>query len=293
MTLDRRQPRSSLSTLIAVVVASYVLVWQFNLWFFTSDLSRTLALATAGWLNPNLLMFVPMTMIVLGIVLADRALHPEDLGLRRRDLAAGASVLMGLWVTIQFASWIGLILEGSPPAWHPNWTDPGPGFVLGFLLAMVLGTALFEETVFRGFLLPQLALRLPEGWPGQRRTLVALVLSALIFSVWHVPTLWIHQDLTAPAMAFRLVHLTGAGLLLGLLYLRTGNLFVTMAVHALVNAPTLLLATPLSGSLLAGMLGLTLILFWPGLRRQPLRTPLPVFEAGTNETERRSCGTSP
>ena len=94
-------------------------------------------------------------------------------------------------------------------------------------------------------------------------------------------------------MAFRLLQLTGAGLLLGLLYLRSGNLFVTMAVHALVNAPTLLLATPLPGSLLAGTLGLILIIVWPWLRRQPLRTPLPVFEAGAHASDRRFGGASP
>nr|WP_240955921.1 CPBP family intramembrane glutamic endopeptidase [Wenzhouxiangella sp. XN79A] len=144
---------------------------------------------------------------------------------------------------------------------------------------MLLGTALFEESFFRGFLLPQLYLRLGVIASERMRLAAAVVISALVFSPWHLPTLLINQDLEPTALFAQLVNLFGAGVLLAVLYLRTGNLWVTMAVHALVNAPTLLLASPVSGSMLAGTLGVALIIAWPRFIGRPLAMPLLRFEA--------------
>jgi len=108
---------------------------------------------------------------------------------------------------------------------------------------------------------------------------VAITLSALVFSPWHLPTLLINQDLETAALLARLISLFGAGVLLALLYLRTGHLWVAMAGHALVNAPTLLFASPVAGSMLAGALGLALIIVWPWFHGRPLTTPLARFRA--------------
>lgn len=275
----RQVPRASLAALLAVVAASYLLVWLFNFWFSVDGFARDLALQSRGWINPNLVMFVPMTLLVVGgLALPWGGQRPRHLGLCAGALRPALVLLIALWTTIQLLAVLANAVAGSPLAWHPAWTEPGAGFVLGFLLAMILGTALFEETVFRGFVLPQVALRLPANASRRARTTVAIAISALIFSCWHLPTLLINQDLGAAGTAMQLLSLAGAGVLLALLYLRTGNLFVTIAVHALVNSPTLLFASPVSGSVLAGVLGLAVIVFGPRLQGRPLRTPLLDFE---------------
>lgn len=275
----RQIPRASLAALLAVIAASYLLVWLFNLWFSVDDFARDLALRSHGWINPNLVMFVPMTLLVVGgLALPWGGQRLRDLGLKAGALPPALLLLVVLWASIQLLAALASGSDGSALTWHSAWSEPGAGFVLGFLFAMILGTALFEEAVFRGFLLPQIMLRLPTGASRRARTTLAILISAMIFSFWHLPTLLINQDLGAAGTAIQLLSLAGAGVLLALLYLRTGNLFVTMAVHTLVNAPTLLFSSPVSGSVLAGFLGVGVIVFWPWLHRQPLRAPLLDFE---------------
>jgi membrane protease YdiL (CAAX protease family) len=280
------QPRSSTVRLIAVVAASYALAAGFNAWFAADDLPRTIAQRSGGWINPNLLMFVPMTLLVGGLLLVRGRLRPASLGLGLRSLPIGVALLVTLWCLIQLGAALAAAAHGVGLEWHPAWIDPGPGYVLGFLIAMILGTALFEEIVFRGYLLPQVGMRLNGFRSRHVRIGLAILLSSLVFASWHLPTLIIHQALDPSAAAVQLGSLTCAGVLLSLLYLRTGNLYVTMAVHALVNAPTLLVATPVPGSFLAGVLGVALIIAGPRLRGLPLRTALPDIAASDPPTGR-------
>jgi membrane protease YdiL (CAAX protease family) len=113
------------------------------------------------------------------------------------------------------------------------WSDPGG---TNPLLEMVLGTSdgwallafaltavvlapLFEETLFRGVLLPVLSRHL--GAPG------AVVLSALVFAIAHL------------SLA-ELVPLFVLGVGLGLLRWQTGRLGASVCLHALWNGLTFL-----------------------------------------------------
>jgi membrane protease YdiL (CAAX protease family) len=55
--------------------------------------------------------------------------------------------------------------------------------------------------------------------------------------------------------------------LFALVYHRTGNLLIAVGVHAVNNAPTMLVATPLSGQSLVTVLLVGLVAAWPVLRR--------------------------
>jgi membrane protease YdiL (CAAX protease family) len=135
--------------------------------------------------------------------------------------------------------------------------------MVGLLIAQLFGNALYEEILFRAVLLDQLALKLQDrrvGFP------LALVGSQTGFALLHVPNRLL-QGYTLPGMVEGLGLLFLMGLLFALVYHRTGNLLIAVGVHAVNNAPTMLVATPLSGQSLVTVLLVGLVAAWPVLRR--------------------------
>ncbi|MGI8437877.1 MAG: CPBP family intramembrane glutamic endopeptidase [Chthoniobacterales bacterium] len=109
--------------------------------------------------------------------------------------------------------------------------------MLGIFLGQVLGNALFEEIVFRGFLFQQVRSRLLRA--GRRPT-TALILgigtSQAVFAAIHVP-LRLKSGLALSALPAELPLLFILGVLLALVYWRTGNLFVSVGTtHAFKHA---------------------------------------------------------
>lgn len=224
--------------------------------------------ATGGLINDTLLVnVVGIALVAGGVVLGLGRLRPADVGFRWSDAPRALVVSLVLWLAAQAVAvvltWIG------PNALAPNplWARRGLLGVLGLLLAQVLGNALLEEVGYRGFLLPQLCLRL--GWVAgpRRRLALAVVISQTLFALMHVPTrLW--EGVTGPELAGSLLVVFALGLLLALLYLRTGNLPLVVGVHALMNAPTLLVASRVGHEIVEGIAVLLLVL-WPQLTWTP------------------------
>lgn len=123
----------------------------------------------------------------------------------------------------------------------------GVGFLkkVGDLLGQLLGNALCEETVFRGFLLMQCVLVFRARWPHRPRTAFALSLwlATATFAVSHVP-----YDLrpdnyeSLSKLALDQVGVFVFGCFIGWVYWQTRNLFFAVGVHSLLNEPTTLLA---------------------------------------------------
>ncbi len=93
----------------------------------------------------------------------------------------------------------------------------------GVALAIFFGMAaiaapIFEEILFRGFLLPSLTRYLPVSG--------AIVVSAIAFAVAHLSL-------------SEVLPLTVLGMILGIVYLRSQNLLASMLLHSLWNAGTL------------------------------------------------------
>jgi membrane protease YdiL (CAAX protease family) len=77
------------------------------------------------------------------------------------------------------------------------------------------------------------------------------------------------------------MHLGGfaaSGLFLCLFYLRTGNLYVVIAGHALITVASQGFAASGRTAGLMTMLGVAFVAVWPLLLRRPLRDPLAVIE---------------
>lgn len=88
-----------------------------------------------------------------------------------------------------------------------------------FFLTAAVAAPIFEETLFRGFLLPSLTRYMPV-WG-------AIALSALLFAVAHL-------NLS------EVLPLTTLGIVLGIVYTRSRNLLSSMLLHCLWNSGTLL-----------------------------------------------------
>ncbi len=90
--------------------------------------------------------------------------------------------------------------------------------LLLFFLTAAVAAPLFEECLFRGFLLPSLTRYLP-GW-------AAIGISGLAFGIAHLSL-------------SEIVPLTTLGVILGVVYVRTRNLLAPMLLHSLWNSSTL------------------------------------------------------
>jgi uncharacterized protein len=91
--------------------------------------------------------------------------------------------------------------------------------LLLFFLTAAVAAPLFEEFLFRGFLLPSLTRYVPV-W-------VAICLSGLLFGVAHLSL-------------SEIIPLTTLGIILGIVYARTKNLLAPMLLHSLWNSTTLI-----------------------------------------------------
>ena len=109
-------------------------------------------------------------------------------------------------------------MRDAPPRYaKPQLLNPEGGELLALGLGSIapcVTAPVFEEVLYRGFLLPSLRAFMPMR--------LALPLHALLFSLHH-------QSISA------LLPLSALGLLWGGLYLGSGNLLVIVLVHALWN----------------------------------------------------------
>lgn len=230
--------------------------------------------ATAGWVDPNLpggaLVFL---LTLVPFVFISARLRPRDTGLDRERLVRGLVVTAALWAAMQLVlATLSLVDDGAlQPA--RLWADPrAPRAPLAFLLAMLVVMTAVEEATFRGFVLPQLWLRL-RG-PARVRTWGAVVGSAALFALVHVPNRRLMMGLDGALLAANLAGLLVSGIFFAVLYLRTANLWVTGGIHALLNAPTPLVEPEVPTVVVLVPLVLALVVLWPRLpggERRPLR----------------------
>jgi membrane protease YdiL (CAAX protease family) len=103
--------------------------------------------------------------------------------------------------------------------------DPTPFTRVSLIVSAVLLAPVFEEFLFRGMLQPSIELYLESAGATQKGIVrwTAIIVSSLIFTAIHM------QFWMMPPIFF-------LSLCLGYSYARTRNLWVTMMVHALFNA---------------------------------------------------------
>ncbi|WP_154659421.1 CPBP family intramembrane glutamic endopeptidase [Arenimonas composti] len=264
-------PRSPVWVLVAVGLwVAAAVAFVLSPWFPQAKLGGV-AEASGGWLSATVLAALATAVVAYALVFGPGRQRPGDVGWRGGALVPALAVTLGLWLAMQFALWI-TAETGASAALHPAWAA-GAAAALAPLLAQVVATALFEETVFRGWLWPQLALRLRAWLSPWLAAGLAMVLSQAVFALLHLPGL-LQAGLDGQALDVALLMLFLSGLVLALVYAATGNLFIAVGAHALGNAPTPLLAGGEPGIannvLLLGLVGVMLLgglLRWRQRRR--------------------------
>jgi membrane protease YdiL (CAAX protease family) len=212
----------------------------------------------------NVFVFAALLILaVVGVIFGLGRLRPADVGLRRNKLGEGMIVTVIVWSLMQLIEVVGDIVTTSRVTIAPSWTRNGIGSTLAWTAAMFLGAALYEEIAYRGFLFPQLYLKI--GGTSRARFWIALLFSQVVFAVSHIPAHVALRHLSGSAL-WTTVALQGiVGVMLVLLYLRTRNLWISIGLHGLANAPT---------SLVAGASGfetflIILVIGWPWIARRP------------------------
>lgn len=251
-----------LRTVFLTVAAQGIVLWAL---LGDARWQRAVRDTAGGWLDPNLpagaLVFL---LSVVPFVFLRARLRPRDIGLDTATLGRGAVVVAALWLAMQLGLAAVALAAGDGIRADRNWLRPAaPEAPLAFLLAMLVVMTAVEEATFRGFVLPQLWLRLPG--PARTRAWGAIVASALLFAMIHIPNRRLLHGLDTAGIAESLAALFIFGIFMAVIYLRTANLWVAGGVHALMNAPTPVVDAPVPPLLVLVPLVLGLVVLWPAV----------------------------
>jgi len=211
------------------------LVVNLQLLKFGSSFLLSLHYATGGWLTSTLITgLIGFALIIGGWLIGYGRLAPSTLGLVGRTLPVAAVALTATWAVGQALAGItSLLFEHRLTA-----AVPSLSLSLPLLLAQLLGNALLEESLFRGYLIPFLRPYLRNSTP------LVVIATSVIFGVSHIP------GLLATGQPFvTLIPITILGFLFGWLYIRTGNLWLCIGLHSLFNRPTLIWSSHIPGEI--------------------------------------------
>jgi len=190
-------------------------------------------------------------------------LKPAEVGVRRDKLREGVIVTLAVWSLMQLVEVVGDIATTGMVNLSPAWIRNGIWPTLAWTGAMFLGAALYEEIAYRGFLFPQICLKLRGTY--RARFWIALLISQVVFAASHIPAHIALRNLSGSALWTTVVMQGIIGALLVLLYLRTRNLWIAIGIHGLVNAPTPLVA----GASGVETFLIILVIGWPWIARKP------------------------
>lgn len=176
--------------------------------------------------------------IALGIFKLGRQ-RPDDLGLRGTGVIPGLVYGVLYWLSLQAAVLAAAPWYGGPARLDPQLTTGAWMAFAGPLIDQFIFFASAEEVVYRGFLLPQIYLRLQERIPKPVALSGSALLGSVFFAVLHIPHR-LEEGITGQQLVFSMLLLVIAGCVFCGIYLLTGNLLTVILVHGLSNFPTLL-----------------------------------------------------
>lgn len=241
--------------------------------FFSAPFYRFVAApvyhATAGVVTPVVLAALVQTVVLVGgVMLLAGGLRMRDLGLERQAFVNAGVVMLLVWglaqATTALLGWTGLATLTRNPAFAAL---PVPALV-GKQLDALIGSALIEEVMYRGFLMVQVVLLAQQRWPKRPGLTLGLGVGAtqLYFGLNHFPAA-LRMHLPTGEIVVYILHVVLVGFLFAALYLRTGNLFVAVGAHAIINGPLALFVAGFDPALLTLVLVCLTLLTWPMLHR--------------------------
>lgn len=226
--------------------------------------------ATWGLLNTTLLANLFSMLVVFTLMFRFAGLKPKDVALKPVGSGDTAIVRGVVWTIValaivHLASVIALLAMGKPFEFF-NWFSPVGRNQVGNVAGQFFGNAIYEEVLFRGFLLPQLVLLLKKRnrkWSWTKCFWLGLGGSQLLFALSHIPNRIYQGTYTSiGAFAGDMQVLFIAGILLALVFLLTRNLYAAVGVHAIVNVPPMLLKVPIVGLSFTAYFVILVVLWW-------------------------------
>jgi hypothetical protein len=195
-----------------------------------------------GTLIGSPLIFGCVGVVVFGV----GRLRCSDVGWRLAKLRPALLVTLAFWGAMQLGLALWVALSGGQPEWNHAWHQRGIGWFCGQLLGQLLGNALLEEMVFRGFFLPQFYLKASAHFRPAGALLLALLGSQVFFALTHIPNRLFVNILPAEKLLGDQLELILQGLTYCAVYVVTRNVFICVGLHSLFNQPARLLAVPFS-----------------------------------------------
>ncbi len=223
--------------------------------------------ATRGMVSHSGIAGLIQAVVVLGYLLLVARLRPSDIGLTWEKLPNAMVVTFFLWSLAQVVS---VIIGRADQGWLDfgfPWMPDRSGFWLAVAESQAV-TALIEEVVFRGLLIPQVffLLRAVAKWSVRTSMVSSIVITQLYFAMNHLPAA-VRMSIQGPESYLYILQVFCVGLLLAAVYLRTGNLFVAIGIHGLVNFPAALFVSRVNPSIIVLTLSCFLLICWPYLGR--------------------------
>lgn len=237
--------------------------------------ARTSIPATiAATLSGALTLDAFVTAFEIGLVVALLALdrvHPAAAGLRFRAVPAAIALGGAIWALSQLALAIVSIGRHGTMSLYAGWVEPAA--MIAPFFERFLSDVFAEEIFFRGILFAWILRSLEaRRWRDPVARLGAALLgSQILFGITRLPAQLLGENPTSIPPGAALVAFTLTGIFYALIYLRTGNLWLVMLVHALSLWPVPALAFDVDPSKLTVLVSAILLIPTPGLgaRRGP------------------------
>ncbi len=233
------------------------------------------------WLSPTFLSNLIWVLIALLLFRLGKA-GLASIGWTRDNLLKALLATGIIWCICQLLLLLFAPISGRSITIQAGWNNP-LGQIQG-LITYFLGVGLSEELWFRALLFPQIYLYLRHKLQKSAQTalLTAILCSQITFGLLHFDSYRLKGAFGGDPLKILplCLVLSLAGIFFVLLYLRTENFFLLVAVHGLLDHPMPLFDSAIPAP--APVFLVSLFLFWSPVRR--------LFVSGQREYEGMPAG---
>ncbi|MFW9798984.1 MAG: CPBP family intramembrane glutamic endopeptidase [Candidatus Thorarchaeota archaeon] len=258
---------SDYKTMTLFLVISFVII-LFYIGLYQVGIIQTIEVTSGGLVHRTLVLNALLLVgTVLGVLVLYGRLLGRDFGLWGRKLPLALAIGVMTWTLVQIIEGLAAFISTGVVELETGWNTEAPALI-GLLIGMLFGTALYEEVGFRGFLLVQFDMKMRDITTNRYlQVTLALLVSQMFFTLIHIPWKVMNQGWTMTVFFDLVFSVFMNGLIYGVLYLRTENLFFVMGVHAFGNAPTSLVTPSIGPSNIVLLLAIVWAVIWPRLRK--------------------------
>lgn len=118
------------------------------------------------------------------------------------------------------------------------------GLQVSLVVINMLFVGLAEEGMFRGLLQTEVLDYI--GRNSENRIRLGIIITSILFGAWHI-TNAIHPDISLEAAFIQAVNAISLGILFGVIYHRSNNLWAAVVVHGLMDLSSFILSGNLDG----------------------------------------------